>query len=47
MKSLPHVAIADGCRLLTLLCAGPRVESQCTHRGRLWINRFLFHAKII
>jgi len=24
MKSLPHVAIADGCRLLTLLCAGPR-----------------------
>lgn len=24
MKSLPHVAIVDGCRLLTLLCAGPR-----------------------
>ena len=28
MKSLPHYAIADGCRLLTLLCAGPRGESQ-------------------
>ena len=37
MKSLPHVAIADGCRLLTLLCAGPRVESQ-------W-NRFLLDAQ--
>ncbi|CAK9059968.1 unnamed protein product [Durusdinium trenchii] len=24
LKSLPHAAVGDGCRLLTLLCSGPR-----------------------
>lgn len=26
MKSLPHPALAEGCRLLTRLCAGPRAH---------------------